>query len=160
MVCSLGPCPHGDDSVVVEAEVTAIQGAASRMLAAVGEGAKHSQSQSHQQQGMLRRLRNRAPPHRQLEADAAATSSRDPTTAWPGLLQERGRRRRRLGDIDAVEFKVPTGEGTEGDDGKVLTDSQQAAAFINNVADPVRQPAMHCAFAADWRVAPRDKRRR
>ncbi|CAM9816351.1 unnamed protein product [Ectocarpus sp. 6 AP-2014] len=135
VVCGLGSCPHGEDSVNVEAEVTAIQGPASRMLSAVGAGAQHSQSQRHGQQKMLRRVRRRPPQHRQLEAGAAAASSRDPTTLRSGQRQELGRRRR-LGDIAGVEFKLPTGEGTEGDDGEVLTESQLAAAFINNVADP------------------------
>ncbi|CBJ33484.1 hypothetical protein Esi_0495_0005 [Ectocarpus siliculosus] len=135
VVCGLGSCPHGEDSVDVEAEVTAIQGPASRMLAAVGAGAQHSQSQRHGQQEILSRVRRRAPQHRQLEAGAAAASSRDPTTFWSEQRQELGRRRR-LGDITGVEFKLPTGEGTEGDDGEVLTESQLAAAFINNVADP------------------------
>ncbi|CAM9238964.1 unnamed protein product, partial [Ectocarpus sp. 8 AP-2014] len=135
VVCDLGSCPHGEDAVDVEAEVTAIQGPASRMLAAVGAGAQHSQSQRHGQQEMLRRVRRRAPQHRQLEAGAVAASSRDPTTFWSGQRQELGRRRR-LGDIAGVKFKLPTWEGTEGDDGEVLTESQLAAAFINNVADP------------------------
>lgn len=158
VVCGLGSCPNGEDSVGVEAEVTATQGAASRMLAAVGAGAQHSQSQSHRRQEMLRRVRNRAPQHRQLEAGAAVTSSRDPTTFWPGQRQELGRRRR-LGDIAGVEFKLPTGEGTEGDDGEVLTESQLAAAFINNVADPVRRTAMHRVLDAGGRVAHSDKQR-
>lgn len=46
-------------------------------------------------------------------------------------------RRRRLADIEEVEFSVPSEGGIEGEGGEVMTGSQQAAAFVNNMVDPV-----------------------
>lgn len=47
--------------------------------------------------------------------------------------QESGRRRRRLTDLEDVEFLVRS----EGEGGEAITESQQAAAFMNNMANPV-----------------------
>lgn len=44
--------------------------------------------------------------------------------------------RRRLADVENVAFLVPS-EG--GEDGDAMTGSRQAAAFVNNVADPVSE---------------------
>lgn len=46
--------------------------------------------------------------------------------------------RRRLTDFEDVAFEVPALGGT-GDNGEVLTGSQQAAAFFNKLADRVRR---------------------
>lgn len=59
---------------------------------------------------------------------------------------EPGHWRRRLADIEGVAFLVPlSGGGTAGEDGGVATESQQAATFVNNVAD---------AVSGGWRAVP------
>ena len=56
---------------------------------------------------------------------------------WRALGPER--RRRRLGDIEDIPFSAPTEGDLKGEDGEVVTGSQQAAAFVNNMADLVSE---------------------
>ena len=146
-MCELDTCPGGPESILVGDEAAA--SAATRMLLLrphpQGEGVVSGQRRRDPYQMMehgeqLQRhavhgknggfLRGPEPPPQSEDEDEVPGRMR---------LQRRGsaRWRRRLTDITDVEFLVPLEGGVEG----LLTGSQQAAAFVNNMADMVRTNA-------------------
>lgn len=77
---------------------------------------------------------------------AAQTAASAGTGSGAGIWS----RHRRLGDIKDVEFLVPSesvGAGAAGE-GVNMTESQQAAVFFNNMADPVGRRTRNRVAAA------------
>ena len=145
-MCGLDPCSAGFESILVGDEAVAqlsgrmlllITNSQSQSVSQRGEGA-HQTGRQGEQKG-----------HRGLRYGGGAPSrdrnrtrnSRDDEEWGSGRMLRRrggaGRRRRRLADVEDVEFLLPSEGGPEGEDGEATTESQQAAAFVNNMADPV-----------------------
>lgn len=151
VVCELDPCPGGQESVLVGAGAAATVQSGRLLLLNT-----HPQGQSGSQRGeaALQTVRHGDQlGHRAvrdggggfLRGQDRARHSRDKEGDTGGMLwwhgegAGAGRRRRRLADIEEVEFSVPSEGGIEREDGVVMTESQHAAAFVNNVADPVSE---------------------
>ena len=149
MICELDPCTGGTKSVLVGDE--AATQASTRMLLLrpqppdKGSVSGQRGRDPYQTIGHGEQLRRRAVHGEDggfLRGQEPTPQSEDETEV-PGRMRlrrrESGLRRRRLGDIEDVEFLVPLEGGIEGGDGEVMTESQQAAAFVNNMADMVRE---------------------
>lgn len=146
-MCGLDPCSAGFESILVGDE--AVAQLSGRMLLLI----TNSQSQSVSQRGegahQTGRRQGEQKGHRGLRDGGGdpsrgrnqARDSRDDEEWGSGRMLRRrggaGRRRRRLADVEDIAFLVPSEGGTEGEDGEATTESQQAAAFVNNMADPV-----------------------
>ena len=135
MVCELDKCPGGLESVLVGDEAAA-QLSGRRMLFLRG----HPQRQSVGERGEGPHQTVRDGAESVLRGQDRVRRSEDGNGVAGGKLwQQAGseRRRRRLPDIEDIGFSIPSDGGTEGEDGEVMTGSQQAAAFVNSMADPV-----------------------
>ena len=149
MVCELDTCPRGEESVLVGA--AALVEATGRVLLETTPLQSQSASWGRwdpnqavpREQGLQHHavrdgggalLRGRSQDRPRQPGDEDGVSGRG---VWQ--RRESGRRRRRLASLQDVEFLVPSEGGTEGEDGEVMTESQQAAAFVNNMADSVSE---------------------
>ena len=125
VVCELDKCPGGLESVLVGDEAAA-QSSRRVLLLRPVPTARHGEPLA---------VRHRAV----LDGDGALLRGRDQTRQPGGEDGVLGQsRRRRLADVEDVDFSVPAEGGTVGEDGEVTTGSQQAAAFVNSIADMVR----------------------
>lgn len=137
VVCELYSCPAGLESVVVGDEDSTRASSGRTLLL----GAHHLQRQRRVRQSdddphWAVRGRNGESQRGQDRAPRSGGGNRG--SDWvPGLQKGPGGRRRRLTSIEDVVFLMPYESGAEGEDGQVMTESQQAAAFVNNMANPV-----------------------
>lgn len=148
MVCELDPCPWGAESVLVGEEVAPQP--SGRMLLFRTQPPSQSVGQRDRDQHQTARHEEHLPHRATRDGDIAllrghgrTRQSRDEEEGTSDRMSRRRQgprhRRRRLMDIEGLAFTVPSEGGTEGDDGRVMTESQQAAAFVNNMADPVSE---------------------
>eukprot|EP00903_Cladosiphon_okamuranus_P017296 g15937.t2 len=135
VVCELDPCPGGPESVLVGDEAAAVQSSRVRIVKDTpGQTARRGERRRPRalrdgDVGSLRG-RRRGPQSEINEEGDTGGVGRQGQGQGDGLL------RRRLANIEEVDFSVPSEGGVEGEDGEAMTESQQAAAFINNLADP------------------------
>lgn len=149
VVCELDPCPGGLESVLVGDEAAA-QLAGRMLLLRDYPQSESISSQRGRNTHQTARQGERPPKRAARDGDGGASlrgrgrarRSGDEEAGAGGMLwqgQGAGRPRRRLADIEEVEFSVPSEGGSEGGDGEAATESQQAAALFNNVADSVSE---------------------
>lgn len=148
MLCELDLCPRGAYSVLVGDEASA--GASTRMLLQEAHRQSKRAGGQHTRDPYQTVGHGQHPRHHAvhggdrgfLRGQDRAPGSEDEDEVSGRVLWRRqgsGRRGRRLTDIENFQFSVSLNGGPEEEGGEVTTGSQQAAAFVNSVADPVSE---------------------